>query len=83
MPWGAESALDRPTIGKWLPREGFETSRDLLFSEPVDYWPRTLLDWRWVDKSMGTWMALAQYWREGLTYLHWVSGEHLDVEPQE
>jgi len=26
---------------------------------------------------------MVQYRREGLTYLHWVSGELLDVEPED
>jgi hypothetical protein len=42
-----------------------------------------MLDWRWVDKQAGTWTAIVQYRREGLTYLHWASAELLDVEPEQ
>jgi hypothetical protein len=41
-----------------------------------------MLDGRWIDEQLGTWTALVQYRRDGLTYLHWVSGERLDVEPE-
>ena len=68
-----EAVIERPPPPPWV--------GDLPVEEATSWWPGTLLDWRWVDKPEGTWTALVQYRREGLTYLHWVSGELLDVEP--
>jgi hypothetical protein len=67
--------IERPPAPPWIGE----------LSSPVreEFWLGTLLDWRWVDKPAGTWTALVQYRRDGLTYLHWVSGELLDVEPEE
>lgn len=70
-----EAVIERPPPPPWV--------GDLPVEEATSWWPGTLLDWRWVDKPEGTWTALVQYRREGLTYLHWVSGELLDVEPEE
>ena len=70
-----EAVIERPPAPPWI--------GDLPYPEPVESWPGTLLDWRGVDKPAGTWTALVQYVRDGLTYLHWVSGELLDVEPDE
>jgi len=70
-----EAIIERPPAPPWI--------SELLFPLHEEFWPGTLLDWRWLDKAAGTWTALVQYRREGLTYLHWVSGELLDVEAQE
>lgn len=48
---------------------------------PVQSWPGTLLDWRWVDQAAGTWTGLVRYSREGLAYEHWIHGDLLDVAP--
>ena len=70
-----EAIIERPPAPSWI--------GDLPFPEPVDHWQGTMLAWRWVDRQEGTWTALVQYMRDGPTYLHWCSGELLDVEPQE
>jgi hypothetical protein len=33
-----------------------------------------MLDSRWIDKQAWTMTPYVQYRRDGLTYLHWVSG---------
>ena len=70
-----EAIIERPRAPPWI--------GDSPFSEPVESWPDTILDWRWFDRGEGTWTALVQYRRDGLTYLHWVSGGLLDVEPEQ
>ena len=70
-----EAVIERPPAPPWV--------CDLPFPEPMAYWPGMMLDWRWVNTQQGTWTAMVQYRREGLTYLHWVSGELLDVEPED
>jgi hypothetical protein len=53
----------------------------LPFPERADWWPGVLLSWRWVDRAQRTWTALVRYQRDGLQYEHWVSGEIVDVGP--
>jgi hypothetical protein len=69
-----EAVIERPPPPPWI--------GGLPFPERQAYWPGTMLDWRWVDRQAGTCTALVQYRRDGLTYLHWVSGELLDVQPE-
>ncbi|MEI6363886.1 MAG: hypothetical protein WCP95_17355 [Actinomycetes bacterium] len=69
-----EAIVERPPAPPWI--------GVLPHSESAETWQGTMLEWRWVDKPTGTWTALVQYPRDGLTYLHWVSGELLAVEPQ-
>jgi hypothetical protein len=70
-----EAVIERPPAPPWI--------GDLPYPETAESWPGTMLDWRWIDKRASTWTALVQYRRDGLTYLHWVSGELLDVDPAE
>jgi hypothetical protein len=51
------------------------------FPERAEWWSGVLLSWRWVDKAQRTWTCLVRYQREGLLYEHWISGELLDVGP--
>ena len=51
------------------------------FPIEVDWWPGTMLAWRWIDRERRTWMALVRYQRDGLTHEQWVNGDLLDVEP--
>jgi hypothetical protein len=70
-----EAVIERPPAPPWI--------GELPFPVREASWPGTMLDWRWLDKQERTWTALVQYRRDGLTYLHWVSGELLDVEPEQ
>jgi len=74
-PVRVEAIIERPPAPPWI--------GELPCPEPVESWPGTMLHWRWGDKQAGTWTALVQYRRDGLMYLHWVSGELLDVEPDD
>jgi hypothetical protein len=67
-----EAVIERPPAPPWI--------GELPYPEPLASWPGTKLDGRWLDEAAGTWTALVQYRRDGLTYLHWVSGELLDVD---
>jgi hypothetical protein len=70
-PVRVEAVIERPPAPPWI--------GELPFPERVDYWPGTLLDWRWVDKTARLWVGLVRYQRDGLTYEHAVSGELLTV----
>jgi hypothetical protein len=72
-PCRVQAVIERPAPVPWV--------GVVPFPEPVDYWSGTLLAWRWLDPGAGLWTGLVQYRRDGLTYLHWVSGELLDVHP--
>ena len=70
-----EAVVERPPAPSWI--------GELPYPETAHYWPGTMLDWRWSNREAQTWTALVRYQRDGLTYLHWVSGELLDLEPEE
>jgi hypothetical protein len=60
-----EAVIEHPPAQSWI--------GDPPYPEPVESWPGTTLDWRWLDKQSGTWTVLEQYQRDRLTYLHCVT----------
>ncbi len=40
------------------------------FPVETNWWPGTLLAWRWIDREWRTWTALVRYQRDGLMHEH-------------
>ncbi len=68
-----EAVIERPPAPRWI--------GELPFPVRTDWWPGTLLSWRWVDRERALWSGLVRYLREGPNYEHAVSGELIDVLP--
>jgi hypothetical protein len=66
-----EAIIERPPPLPWV--------CDLPVTESVEWWPGTLLSWRWLDKDAGLWVGIVRYRRDGLLYEHAVNGELLTV----
>lgn len=64
-----QATIERPPAPPWVGQ--------VPYPERVETWDGTLIAWRWIDQTAGTWTGLVRYAREGLLYEHWVSGELL------
>lgn len=75
-PCRVRAVIERPKAPPWI-------VMPVPYTEPTDWWPGTLLSWRWVDRDAGLWSGIVRYVHDGLSYEHAVSGELIDVDPED
>lgn len=49
------------------------------YTERVQWWPGTLLSWRWIDREAGLWSGVVRYSHDGLSYEHAMAGDLIEV----
>ena len=70
-----EAVIERPPAPPWV--------GELPVPEAAAWWPGRLRAWRWIDREKRVRTGLVTYCRDGLLYEHWVSGELIQVEPDD
>lgn len=61
-PCRVRAVVERPKPPPWILAEE-------PYTEPTDWWPGTLLPWRWIDRKTGLWSGVVHYSHDGLSYL--------------